>query len=180
MKHRDVLLGLLVVALVGLGVYWARTRSVTPDPLQNADAPAARAAGDAVRAPSAASPPDVTRSDGAVDLGRVHIRLALDPKPPVAFATFRARVQARTGGEGGAPTPLENGRVWFEMAMPMGDHRYSLVTGPDGWQEAEVVLPRCPSGRRTWFATVEGTMAGRPLTARFRFDLAPPGRDPSK
>ena len=59
--------------------------------------------------------------------------------------------------------------------MPMGDHRYSLVPAADGWQEAEVVLPLCPSGKRRWFATVEGTVAGQPRTARFRLDLTPPG-----
>jgi len=69
---------------------------------------------------------------------------------------------------------LEGGRISFEMTMPMGDHRYSLVPGDDGWQEAEVTLPRCMSGKRRWYATVEGTVAGRPRSARFRLDLSAP------
>jgi hypothetical protein len=94
------------------------------------------------------------------------------PNPPVAFAKTRVRVRAEVGG---APVVLDGGRVSFEMSMPMGDHRYVLVPGEDGWQEADVVLPLCPSGKRRWFATVEGTVAGRPRTARFRLDLEPPG-----
>jgi len=168
MKHRDVVLGLVVLALVGLGVYWARGRSVTPKHSQAAPASAA------------VSPPDVTRSDGTVDLGDVRIVLSLDPKPPVAFAKFRARAQARTSGEGGGPTPLESGRVYFEMAMPMGDHRYSLPPAADGWHEADVVLPLCASGDRRWFATVEGVVAGRPRVARFQLSLAPPRTESSK
>jgi hypothetical protein len=174
MKHRDVVLGLVILALLGLGVYWARGRSVTPEHSETAAPSAARAAGDAAPASSAVSPPDVTRSDGTVDLGDIRIVLSLDPKPPVAFAKFRARVQVRTTGEAGAPTPLESGRVYFEMSMPMGDHRYSLLPAADGWHEADVVLPLCASGDRRWFATVEGVVAGRPRVARFQLSLAPP------
>ncbi len=72
-----------------------------------------------------------------------------------------------------------NGRISFEMTMPMGDHRYSLVPAADGWQEAEVVLPVCGSGHRRWFATFEGTVAGQPRTARFLLDLTPPSSPPA-
>jgi hypothetical protein len=75
--------------------------------------------------------------------------------------------------------PLEAGRISFEMSMPMGDHRYSLVPAADGWQEAEAVLPLCGSGNRRWFATVEGTVAGRPISARFQLDLTPPEDGPA-
>jgi hypothetical protein len=51
---------------------------------------------------------------------------------------MRVLVRAEAGG---SPVVLEGGRVSFEMSMPMGDHRYSLVPGADGWQEAAVVLP---------------------------------------
>jgi hypothetical protein len=69
---------------------------------------------------------------------------------------------------------LESGRISFEMTMPMGDHRYSLIPADEEWQTADVLLPLCSSGTRRWFATVEGTVAGRPRTARFRLDLAVP------
>jgi hypothetical protein len=180
MKDRDLAFGLVVLALVGLGVYWARGRAVTPEHSQTAAPTTVRAAGDAAPAPSGVSPPDVTRSDATVDLGDVRLVLSLEPKPPVAFAKFRARVQARTSGEGGAPTPLESGRVYFAMTMPMGDHRYSLLPAADGWHEADVVLPLCASGDRRWFATVEGIVAGRPRVARFQLSLSRPPTESSR
>ena len=82
--------------------------------------------------------PDVTLADGSADIGGVRITLSVSPNPPVAFATTRVRVRAEANG---SPVAIENGRVSFEMVMPMGDHRYSLVSGEDGWQEAAVVLP---------------------------------------
>jgi hypothetical protein len=54
------------------------------------------------------------------------------------------RVRAKSAG---VAVPLEGAQVSFEMTMPMGDHRYSLVAGQDGWLEAETVLPRCMSGK---------------------------------
>ncbi|MCX6551366.1 MAG: hypothetical protein NTY02_10250, partial [Acidobacteria bacterium] len=120
--------------------------------------------------------PDVTLADGSVDVGEVRITLSLAPQPPVAFAKFRARIRASSLGSAVA---LEGGRITFEMTMPMGDHRYSLVPGAQGWQEAEVVLPLCPSGKRRWYATVEGATSGQPRTARFRFDLTPAGQPPT-
>ena len=161
MKLNSTLIGIVVLALVAAGAWWARS----PSPM-------------AGTAPSAVNPafgddhlPDVTLADGSVDAGEVRITLSLTPQPPVAFAKMRVRVRAESGGDSVA---IEGGRVSFEMTMPMGDHRYSLVPGVGGWQEAEVVLPFCPSGKRRWYATVEGTVAGQPRTARFRLDLAPP------
>jgi hypothetical protein len=128
----------------------------------------------------------VTLADGIANLGDVRITFTVAPQPPVAFATFRVRVSALASAPAasssaeaaaGQPLALQGGKVSFEMSMPMGDHRYSLVSAGKGWYEAEVVLPLCPSGNRRWYATVEGTAGGRPVTARFRLDLAvPPGR----
>jgi hypothetical protein len=115
--------------------------------------------------------PDVTLADGVVDLDDVCVVLSVSPQPPVAFSKTRVRV--RTTRDGNA-VPLEDGRVFFEMKMPMGDHRYALVPVTDGWREAEVVLPFCTSGNPRWYAIVEGEVEGRPLTARFRLDLAKP------
>jgi hypothetical protein len=57
----------------------------------------------------------------------------------------------------------------------MGDHRHALVPAPGGWQEAEAVLPLCPSGNRRWFGDLEFTLDGQARSARFAFDLdAPP------
>jgi len=115
--------------------------------------------------------PDVTLADGSVSSGNVRITLALAPQPPVAFAKTRVRVRTEVNG---SLAVLEGGTISFEMTMPMGDHRYSLVAGQNGWQEADVALPRCMSGNRRWYATVEGTVAGQPRSARFRLDLASP------
>ena len=170
---RSTLIGLVVLGLVAAGVFWVRSPSPSVEHLPTASA---RQASDDEALP------DVTLADASVDDGNVRMTLSLDPKPPVAFGTIRVRVSAfalspstSASAEVSADRlqSLEGGRIAFEMAMPMGDHRYSLVAGADGWQEAEVVLPSCPSGKRRWYATVRGTVAGQLRSARFRFDLAP-------
>ena len=159
MRFNSTLIGVVVLGLVAAGVFWARARPSTPEIASGSEV-----SDDAL--------PDVTFADGVADAGDVRITLSLSPKPPVAFAKMHVRVRAESGG---SKVALEGGRVSFEMVIPMGDHRYALAPGEEGWQEAEVILPRCMSGKRRWFATVEGTVAGRPRTARFRLDLAPPG-----
>jgi hypothetical protein len=154
MRRREILLGLAVLGLVLGGVFWARGR-VAP-------VRAAVAAGDEL--------PDVTLQDAVAELDGVTLTLSVAPRPAVAFANHRWRVRAVTRG---AAVPIDDGRLTFEMAMPMGDHRYRLVPAGDGWHEAEAVLPSCPSGKRRWFATFDGTIAGGERTARFRVDLAP-------
>lgn len=166
MKLRDTLLGLLVLGLVAAGVLWARGRN-RPRETGPVDAAPDRQAVD----PAAeAALPDVTLADASVDLGDAKVVLSAD-RPVVAFAKSRFRVRAEKGGRA---VPIGDGSLSFEMAMPMGDHRYALVGGEDGWHVAEVVLPMCGSGKRTWFATVEGNVGGGPRTARFRIDLTPP------
>ena len=120
--------------------------------------------------------PDVTLADGSVEQGGVRLFLSVT-RPVVAFEKARWRVRAEANG---APVPLADGRISFEMRMPMGENRYRLVAADGGWQEAEVVLPMCGSGERTWFAIVDGTVAGRPVSARFRLDLAPPAEKPAE
>lgn len=156
MKRRDTLLGLLLLGLLLAGVFWARGRSAPDAPAEGA----------------AAALPDVTLADAAADLGDVHLFLAVAPRPVTAFAEHRWRVRAEAGG---SQVPFADGRISFEMRMPMGDHRYALLPAADGWAEATAVLPSCPSGQRRWFATVEGTVAGLPRSARFQVDLAPSG-----
>jgi hypothetical protein len=174
MRTADTFAGVLVLALVAGGVYWARGRSAGPDE------PALRESRDlgGPGAPDRQSPkpegtgiPDVTVADATVELDDLRVTLSMAPRPPVAFATTRFGVRVERGG---APVALEGGRIAFEMTMPMGDHRYTLVPGGEGWQRAEVVLPFCKSGNPRWFATVEGTVDGRRVTARFRLDLTRP------
>ncbi len=172
MKFNSTLIGVVVLALVATGVFWVRSRTAGTGTVP-AGQTALSAAGQGVSTPAAGDEalPDVTLAEGTANAGGVRITLSLSPNPPVAFAKMRVRVRAEAGG---SPVDLEGGRVSFEMSMPMGDHRYSLVPGADGRQEADVTLPLCPSGKRRWYATVEGTVAGRPRTARFRLDLASP------
>ena len=161
MRTRGTLAGLLVLAFVAAGVFWARgvrvasPRLSEPPDFQSSSEPAAL--------------PDITLADATVDLGDLRLTLSVAPRPPVAFAQrfYRVRVEAN-----GAAARLEHGEISFTMKMPMGDHRYSLVPGADGWHEAVIVLPMCASGDPRWFATVEGTVDGRPVTARFRVDMA--------
>lgn len=164
MKLRDTLLGLLVLAAVLGGFLWARSRSgaATPPAGVPGNAPAAAPV-------DPANLPDATLADASLDLGDVRVVLSAD-RPVVAFAKSRFRVRAEKDGQA---VPIGDGHLSFEMAMPMGDHRYALVGGEDGWQVAEVVLPMCKSGKRTWFATLEGNVAGQPRTAGFRIDLTP-------
>jgi hypothetical protein len=171
MRTGDTILGLVVLALVAGGVYWVRWRPQAAGTLPTAAAGQAQP----VSAPHDAPPtldaaiPDVTVDDGAVFDGDLRVTLSVSPRPPVAFTKKRFRVRVESGG---VPRVFEGGRISFEMVMPMGDHRYTLGPGEDGWQEAEVVLPFCKSGNPRWYAIVEGTVDGRPFSARFRLDLA--------
>ncbi len=180
MTRRETLLGLLVLAAVLGGVLWARGRG------RGERAPAApggvagtAGATGATGAATAAGPegalPDVTLADGSVEVGGVRLVLSAE-RPILAFSKVRWRARAESGG---APVALEDGRLSFEMTMPMGDHRYALLPGAGGWQEAEVVLPMCRSGSRTWFATLEGKVGGKPVSSRFRLELSPPPEEPA-
>ncbi|MBK6404738.1 MAG: hypothetical protein IPF66_06710 [Holophagales bacterium] len=171
MKLRETLLGLVVLALIAGGVIWARMRVRGNEPGAGDAAPGRRV----IDPLTEAAMPDVTLADGSVDLGDVRLVLSVAPRPILAFTKnrFRVRAEANSG-----PVALEAGRISFEMSMPMGDHRYTLAPGADGWHEAEAVLPLCKSGKRRWFATVVGTASGKPRTALFRLDLTPPGDAP--
>lgn len=159
MRHRDALVGVLVLGLLLGAGYWARQRS-----LPSEGSPAGSVASEAL--------PDLSARPAVIDAGGgVRVTVAVDPSPPVAMATFRIRVRAERNG---TPLDLQGGRVSFTMAMPMGDHRYGLRRTADGWQAADVVLPVCPSGGRRWFAAIDGDLEGRPRTLRARLDLAPP------
>ena len=139
MDTRSTVAGLLVLALVATGVLWVRSRTTDTGTVPAEQTAPASTAQDA-RADAAGDEalPDVTLAEGAADVGGVRVTLSVTPNPPVAFAKTRVRVRAEVGG---APVVLDGGRVSFEMSMPMGDHRYALVPGEEGWQEAAVVLP---------------------------------------
>jgi hypothetical protein len=139
MRFNSTLVGIVVLALVATGVLWVRSRTAgTGTVPAEQTAPASAVQGARAHAAGDEALPDVTLAEGTADVGGVRVTLSVTPNPPVAFATFRVRARADANG---APVALEGGRVSFEMVMPMGDHRYALVPGGEGWQEAAVVLP---------------------------------------
>ena len=160
MRYRDALLGVLVLAVLAAGAWWVRGRQ-TPDASVTASG----------------SVPDVTRADASVDVGDLRFTLSILPRPPVAFDTLKLalRVTDRSGTT--AVVPVEGLSLAFQMKMPMGDHRATWVPAGEGRYQAEVTLPMCGTGDPRWFAIVGGTVAGRPVSAVFRFDLSPP-REP--
>jgi hypothetical protein len=151
----EIVLGLVVVTAIAVVSVAVRQRQAPRD-----------------RSP-AADVPDVSRADATLDLGDVRITVSAGPRPLLAFSRNRFRFRAESAG---APVALDDSVVSFTMTMPMGDHRHSLVPAADGWQEAEAVLPLCPSGNRRWFGHLDFTLDGRARSARFAFDLAPPPR----
>jgi hypothetical protein len=176
-KTRETILGLLALALVLGGVFWVREVQRS-GPSASAERPGgsrepwrARSSADAD-----VTTPDITLADGVVDVGEVRVTLSVAPRPPVALATRLFRVRIETEGR---PVAVEDGRIWFEMEMPMGEHRYALVPGADGWLEAAVVLPWCQSGQRRWYATIDVVAGGTARVARFQFDVTPPGSRPT-
>jgi hypothetical protein len=180
MRINSTLVGLLALGFVAAGVLYVRFR---PPTVGQAPFGTGSPAASARSTSDDESLPDVTLAEGTADLGDVRLTLSVLPNPPVAFATFQVRVTAlgpdptaaSPDGSGGKwPLAIKGGLVAFEMTMPMGEHRYSLMPAGRGGYGADVVLPLCPSGKRRWYATVEGTIAGRAVTARFRLDLAPP------
>ena len=153
LRVAETVVGLAVVVAIAAASLAVRQRQAARDGSPSADLP------------------DVSRADATLDLGDVRIVLSAGPRPLLAFARNRFRFRAEKDG---GPVPLADGVVSFTMTMPMGDHRHALVPASDGWQEAEAVLPLCPSGRRRWFGRLDFTLAGRARSARFAFDLATP------
>lgn len=176
MKRRETVLGLLVLALVAGGVWWARGRGPAGSSTAAPASPPKKAGARPNNLVTAAETPDVTLADQSADAGGVRISLSVSPRPIHAFEKLRFRVRADSAG---APLELAYSHLRFEMRMPMGDHNYRLIPRADGWMDAEVVLPLCGSGERRWFATVEGTVGGLRRSARFQLDLAPPPSPPA-
>lgn len=151
----EVVLGLVVVAAIAAVSLAIRQRQAPGDGSPAADVP------------------DISQADATLDLGDVRIVVSAGPRPLRAFSRNRFRFRAEKGG---APATLDDGVVSFTMTMPMGDHRHALASAADGWQEAEAVLPLCPSGNRRWFGHLDFTLDGRARSARFAFDLDAPPR----
>ena len=153
---RKDLLGIVALAAVVAGVGWAR---------------AIGAAGDRATVESNSSATaDVTLVDRSIEVDDLQVRVSLPSRPVVAMSPSRVRVRV-VGSPGGRPLVLERGSLVLEMAMPMGQQRYRLIDGEDGWQEASIELPFCLTGNPRWYGRLEGTVAGRAIAASFHFDV---------
>lgn len=160
-RFAETALGLVVVAAIATTALVVRLR-------QAPDAPPAGGA-----AVPLADVPDVSHADVVLDLGDLRIHVSAGPRPLLAFTRNRFRIRAERGG---TPVELGGAVLSFTMTMPMGDHRYELAPAGAGWQQAEAVLPLCPSGKRRWFGRLDFTLEGQARSARFAFDLQPPQR----
>lgn len=57
------------------------------------------------------------------------------------------------------------------VGMDMGQNRYALARGADGWWRGKVTLPVCSSGRTDWQAIVRVSAGSTQYVARFPFKL---------
>jgi hypothetical protein len=92
------------------------------------------------------------------------VLLDIAPKPVKAMRELTFSVEVP--GYGGAGSP------WVELGMAgmrMAPNRVDLVKEGDGRYRGKGVLVRCPSGMRTWTATVHLPGKGKAL---FTFDVA--------
>ena len=175
---RSTLYGLLLVALLLGGSWYARTRR--PAPVDHAgERPTPAAAPRTSGAPSLGDPafdaallPDVTATAATVTAaGGLRVTLDVVTRPATAFAPIRFRVRVEADAQ---PVVLDRGAIAFEMPMPMGEFRSALTPTDNAWYGAEATLPVCSSGDHRWFADVTGTAGGRTFGARFRLDLSSP------
>jgi hypothetical protein len=110
---------------------------------------------------------DISERDGRATLDGVTVDVHVEPRPARAFEELNLRLRFE-------PDDVTEARLSFNMMMDMGPHDYNLVRQGGDWWARGVVLPKCVSGSRLWFANLElrdGT--GATKTGRFRFELAP-------
>jgi hypothetical protein len=170
MKHKDLLLGLLLAAALAAGVFLARGGEPPPPPAAQArttpptDAPP----------PADASPPDITAAEVRASLGGLVVRVDVPARPILAYVDNVYRFRFERAGQGGQPLSLDGGQVSFTMKMNMGHHVYRLVPAPDaGWYQVTAALPVCASGGRRWFGDLGFEIEGEAHALRYAFDLEP-------
>ncbi|HZW36623.1 MAG TPA: hypothetical protein VFF01_06745 [Candidatus Deferrimicrobiaceae bacterium] len=96
--------------------------------------------------------------------GDPDVLLDISPKPVLAMKDLTFSVEARCH-EG-------NGRLWIDLGMEgmrMPPNRVNLEKDRDGRYRGKGILVRCPSGMRSWTATVH--LPGNRKTV-FSFDVA--------
>ena len=99
----------------------------------------------------------------AKDLGGMTVTLDILPKPVMAMKDLK--FQVILSGEKPTTNP------YIDLGMPgmnMGPNRVELRPVKDKVYEGQGIIVRCPSGRRTWKATVTLPEAGQ---VEFIFDV---------
>jgi hypothetical protein len=162
MRRRDLAFGVVLVAAIAAGAYVAGR----PHGTRGADQ---TTSGDS------AELPNLSLHDVRLEVDDVAVRVAVASRPVLAFEKNQVFFRFEGVGEdAGQPVAVEDAAVSFTMKMDMGMHRYALVPGPqDGWLQAELVLPACPSGNRRWYGNLTFAVSGRPLRTSFQLDLEP-------
>lgn len=163
MTFRGTFLDGVVLSLMLIGAFWMHSRGRVGE----SSKPESR---DGAALATVNAAPDLTLGRAQAAAGDVRLLLEVSPTPPRALHELVFLVRAEAGGQ---IVPIDGGQIAFDMSMPMGNHRYALAASDGSARQAEVVLPPCMSGNTEWFATVDAHVKGKPVSARFRFALAP-------
>lgn len=106
---------------------------------------------------------DIQRGPCTQELAGMAVTLDILPRPVKAMKDLKFRVTV-SGGE-----PVRAASIDLGMpGMDMGPNRVELRPVKDHVYEGEGVIVRCPSGRRTWKATVTLPESGK---VEFVFDV---------
>jgi hypothetical protein len=106
---------------------------------------------------------DIQRGPCTQDLAGMTVTLDILPRPVRAMKDLEFRVTV----SGGNPVKA----AYIDLGMPgmdMGPNRVELRPVKDNVYEGEGIIVRCPSGRRTWKATVTLPESGK---VEFLFDV---------
>jgi len=106
---------------------------------------------------------DIQRGPCTQELAGMVVTLDILPRPVKAMKDLKFRVTV----SGGKPVRA----AYIDLGMPgmdMGPNRVELRPVKDNAYEGQGVIVRCPSGRRTWKATVTLPESGK---AEFVFDV---------
>jgi hypothetical protein len=106
---------------------------------------------------------DIHKGPCAKELAGGTVNLDIDPKPVKAMKDLKFRVSVS------GMKPLK--AAYIDLGMPgmdMGPNRVELRRVRDNVYEGQGIIVRCPSGRRTWKATVTLPEAGK---VEFLFDV---------
>ena len=177
MGRRDLLVGVVVVGAMVAAMYLTRQHQGTKQ------ATGGRAGGETTVAPGMASPlapgglnvPNLSVADARLETDDVSVQVEAMARPILAFRQNRLLFRFEgIGNAAGQLVSVQAPTLSFAMEMDMGKHRYALVPAArEGWLQADVVLPACPSGGRRWYGDLSFRAGGRQLRTRFQFDLEP-------